>query len=376
METGFMDAEKMGKCKKCKESVLYKKNPFVPAVCKCGHRQIRSFKRMGIEFQKVIASSPVFLIYQGYYSSKNLFVDITVLRKDLPDYKWCLQVAKEQAELLMKLRTHHILPLFEYCEIDDNFCLLTPTLDGAPLSKYIPEQHGLIAINNVVNIFQATSFGMSVAHQKNIIHHNINSNTIHIDGRGIVRINGFFISRFIYIYDQKRIERENHIYTSVSPYYISPEKAESGTEDKRGDIFSLGVMFYYLLTGKFPFKGHSDTDTIYKRIQIDKNTKKKEIEEKFKIKAKDFPDYIPPESPCSIRKSIPENLSDLIMQMLSYYPNNRPSFAEIIDKLELFMAKVDLINIRKSQEEIIDSDTKSIPKMASPFRGRAEDQQK
>ena len=42
-----------------------------------------------------------------------------------------------------------------------------------------------------------------------------------------------------------------------SPYYISPEQAEGGPVDQRSDLYSLGVMFFEMLTGQRPFKGSS-----------------------------------------------------------------------------------------------------------------------
>jgi serine/threonine-protein kinase PpkA len=42
-----------------------------------------------------------------------------------------------------------------------------------------------------------------------------------------------------------------------SPYYISPEQAEGGPVDQRSDLYSLGIMFFEMLTGSRPFKGSS-----------------------------------------------------------------------------------------------------------------------
>ena len=368
-----MTAAIKGKCQKCQKDLVFNKDPFVPAYCKCGQPQIQPFKQGGIQFHKLIASSPLFLLFYGLYEEKNLYVNITVLRKDVDDYDWCLKLAREQAETITKLRHLNICPIFDYKEIDGYFCVTNPALDGAPLSSYLPEKQGLIEITKLIDLLQATALGLGVAHYKKIDHHNIWPASIHVDARGIVRIKDFFISRYVYFYDQKRIKRTNHIYTSVSPYYISPEKVESGAEDTRGDVFSFGVMFYYFITGKYPYQGKHEIETIYKRAKLKNKAKKAQLSLTYSIPHDDLPDFIPPATPKHVRDEIPSGISELIMQMISYYPNDRPTFSEIINTFNLLRAKKDVLNIRKAQEEIIDTDTKGIPKMRSIFKGRAED---
>ena len=357
------------RCKQCDKAIGFNEDPFIPTLCTCGHLQIAPFNIDGLKFQKLLASSPIFLLFYGFYEEKNLFVEITVLRKDIANYEFCLEIAKEQAEISLKLRHHNICPIFEYGNKNGYFCVITPSIDGYPLSSYLPEEHGLLEINKTIDLLQATALAMAVAHYNEVPHHNLCPENIHIDNRGILRIKNFFISRFVYIYDQKRIKDNNHIYTSVSPHYISPEKVESGTEDERGDLFSFGVIFYYFLTGKFPFHGEREMDTIYTRAKLKNKAEKGTITLNYDIDSNDFPDYIPPKKPKDIQIKIPIETSQLIMRTLSYYPHDRPTFAEIISEFNLLRAKNDAVKIRQAQEEIIDSETKTIPKMKSLFGG-------
>jgi len=362
-----MTGNKTGKCRKCGKDIVFNADPFIPALCSCGHLQIAPFEIDGIQFHKLLASSPIFLLFYGLYEDKNMFITITVLRKDIADYDWCRKSAEEEAEVALKLRHLNICPIFEYGERNGYFCIITPSLDGHPLSDYLPEEHGLLDITQTIDLLQATALGMAVAHYQEVPHHNICPDNIHIDNRGLIRIKNFFISRFIYIFDQKRIEEKNHIFTSVSPIYISPEKVESGAEDERGDVFSFGVMFYYFLTGTFPFHGKREVDTIYTRVKLKNKAEQGKLTLLYDIPSNDFPEYTPPAAPKTIREEIPIETSKMIMRMLSYYPNDRPTFAEVISEFNMLRAKSDIIKIRKAQEEIVDSETKTIPKMTSPF---------
>lgn len=345
-------------CSKCGSEITYPKDSFIPAKCQsCDMQQIFQFNRGDLHFERLIAASSMFYIYKGYHLKHKIFLLITILRKDIPDYDWNRNIVQELAEKLTKLSHINICPLFQHGLIDDYYFVAYPRMDGYKLSSYDPESHGLMDINKMVEVLQSAALGMAVAHFNEFTHHNICPENIHIDARGMIRVNDFFLSRFIYAYDQRRIKLENKIYISVPPHYISPEKAESGLEDHRGDVFSFGVMMYYILTGKYPFQGTETIETIYTRI--------KKPSQKHDSVSEDnsFPEYVPPTPPKELRKEIPDDLSKLIIQMLSYYPNNRPSFSESITVLNLLRAKVDATRIRNIQEQIIDTETRGIPKM-------------
>lgn len=324
--------------------------------------QVRPFKQDELHFEKLIATSPLFNIFRGYHSKHKLFLEITVLRKDIKDYEYNEQLVRDLANKLTSLSHVNICPLFSHGKINEYYYVSSPRMDGYKLSHYDSASHGLMDINRALEVLQATALGLAVAHYHNFAHHNVCPENIQIDSRGMVRIRNFFLSRFVYAYDQRRIELNNKIYISVSPHYISPEKAESGVEDHRGDIFSFGVLMYYMLTGEFPFQGTKESDTIYTRI---KKTRKKDQTAIFNSLDETI-EYIPPVPPKQKRNAIPDELSKLNLQMLSYFPKNRPALTEVISLFNLLRAKLDVVKIRSIQENMVDTETKDIPKMNAP----------
>lgn len=98
----------------------------------------------------------------------------------------------------------------------------------------------------------------------------------------------------------------------ASPIYTSPERIFSGGEDYKGDIFSLGVTVYELLSGIAPFGLHGDTGMIYSRRQ--------------NMQFQPLTALVP---------ETPPVLSMLVAGMLDFQPGNRPDYEEISDILNI-----------------------------------------
>ncbi|MBN1864738.1 MAG: protein kinase [Victivallales bacterium] len=345
-------------CQKCGAEIKPNEDRFVPMTCpSCSMVQISPFNEGDLHFEKLISANRMFYVYSGYDAKHKLFLHIVYLRKDFKDMEWALAAAKEQASELTRLSHVNICPLFNHGDINGSYYVSSPRLEGYLLSSYNPETHGLMDITRTLEVMQAVALGMAMAHYEQFSHHNMCPVNIHVDDRGMVRVNNFFPSRMIYLYDQRRMRTRKQIYISVPAHFISPEKAESGVEDHRGDVFSFGVMLYYMLTGAYPFEGNGEMDTIYSRIKRKKG-KDTQTDDGQKF------DYIPPEAPSRRRPDLPEDLSHLVLNLLSYYPNNRPSFSEILNAFNMLRAKSEVVKIRSIQEQIIDTETRDIPKMA------------
>ena len=86
---------------------------------------------------------------------------------------------------------------------------------------------------------------------KGVVHRDIKPANIFMVGRTQPRVLDFGIARISHQHDMLG---EDSI-TAGSPYYMSPEQLRQEPVDRRGDVFSLGVVFYELLTGHKPFRG-------------------------------------------------------------------------------------------------------------------------
>ena len=125
--------------------------------------------------------------------------------------------------------------------------------------EYLPEgdlkgrlKKGL-PLSEGINIIKAIATGLDYAHKKNFIHRDIKPENILFRDDGSPVISDFGIAR-----NTESETRMTMTGTVIgSPHYMSPEQAEAAHLDGRTDLYSLGIIFYEMLSGAVPFSGES-----------------------------------------------------------------------------------------------------------------------
>lgn len=355
-------------------------DPFTVCECSdCGTELTIPFELDYLQLENLIDRQSVIDIYTGFDQSSNSTATIMVLDPEAPQIDALVKIAKEEAGELSTLKHPNICPILNFDTLKGHFCATSPLMDGYSLDDYSPKDQGLLDIHSVLEVIQAAALALAVAHHKEFVHHNVCPKNIHIDARGNVRLKNFYVSRFVYRADQMMSKEDAIIKSdaSVSPYFISPEKAESGIEDKRGDVFSFGVVMYYMLTGQYPFAGKSEIETVYARVQ----KKKKNDTEIFSAESSrmitpDTVEYVPPKPPNQLRPEVPADISQLVMDMLAYLPVKRPKFSEILSIFNLMRAEQEKQDsVVSAQKVMVTTTTRAIPKM-TPLNGKKEKKKK
>ena len=98
-----------------------------------------------------------------------------------------------------------------------------------------------------------------------------------------------------------------------TPYYLSPEQVTDSYIDIKSDVYSLGITFYQLVTGKVPFQGENQVEVIAKRLTKTSPRVKKDNPKVSKV------------------------LCNLIEKMMDYKPARRPAPIDIVEELEAFL---------------------------------------
>ncbi len=115
-----------------------------------------------------------------------------------------------------------------------------------------------LPVDQIIPIAAQIAEGLQDAHEKGIVHRDIKSSNIMIDGRGRVKIMDFGLAK---VRGGAQLTKEHT--TLGTAAYMSPEQARGKAVDQRTDIWSFGVVFYEMLTGELPFKSEFEQALIY-----------------------------------------------------------------------------------------------------------------
>jgi serine/threonine protein kinase len=135
----------------------------------------------------------------------------------------------------------------EYVEGRDLHSLLS---DGPPFP-----------LEEKVKIVYQICRALEAAHAEGVVHRDLKPHNIMVEAKGRVVVMDFGIAH--------SMERAGFTMTGAlvgTPAYMSPEQAQGEKIDTRSDLFSLGIIFYELLTGKAPYEAETAMGLLLKRI--------------------------------------------------------------------------------------------------------------
>ena len=204
-----------------------------------------------------------------------------------------------EARSTAALHDDHVVPIFQVGEENGVPYLVMPFLQGEPLDQRLARERKP-PLRETLRIIREAAIGLMAAHNKGMIHRDIKPGNIWLEGaRGRVRLLDFGLA--LTRSTDVRITQVGAI--MGTPAYIAPEQASGLEVDCRADLFSLGVVFYEMLTGVRPFLG-KDTLAILSALLT-----------------------TTPTSPSALDPSIPHQVSQLAMSMIAKDPAHRAKSA-------------------------------------------------
>lgn len=169
---------------------------------------------------------------------------------------------EREARALARLHHPNIVTIYDFGETQGNFYLLMEFVDGLTLRQLL--QTRKLAPPEALAIVPKICEALQYAHEQGIVHRDIKPENILMARDGRVKIADFGIAKIIGDGERGNLTEAQAIGT---PHYMSPEQIEHPRAvDHRADIYSLGVVFYEMLTGELPLGKFPPPS---KKVQID-----------------------------------------------------------------------------------------------------------
>lgn len=211
----------------------------------------------GYTIDRLIAEGASASVYLALQQSLGRTVALKVLDK-LDNAEQSARFLAE-GELIASLNHRNINTIYDVGRVGDRHYLAMEYLEGGSLAERIAKGMRLSA---VLDVLESMAACLDFLHSKGIVHRDVKPGNILFHADGTAKLTDFGIA--------KQLGRDQQLTmdgTALgSPHYLSPEQATNQPLDGRSDIYSLGVVFYEMLTGRKPFSEDSHVQTIVAHI--------------------------------------------------------------------------------------------------------------
>jgi eukaryotic-like serine/threonine-protein kinase len=220
----------------------------------------RSPERIGrYQIVERIGRGAMGVVYRAHDAAMGRDVALKVLMTDLEDDPDIRMRFHREAEAAARLSHPNIITIFDVGEDADRFFIVMELLRGATLKDFL-KQTDSAAIGRKLDLMIQLTSGLGAAHNASIYHRDIKPGNVFVRADGILKILDFGVARLA------SSSMTAAGFVVGTPDYMSPEQARGEDIDGRSDIFSLGGVFYYMLTGRKPFPAN-DLPTLFHQIQ-------------------------------------------------------------------------------------------------------------
>jgi len=201
------------------------------------------------------------LVYRARDESMNREVALKILTADIEDDPDIRARFHREAEAAARLSHPNIITIYDVGEDGDRFFIVMELLRGSILKDYLKQPEGA-RLERKLDLMAQLCTGIGAAHRASVYHRDIKPGNIFVRDDGILKILDFGVARIA----SSSMTASGFIVGT--PDYMSPEQAKGWEIDQRSDIFSLGGVFYFMLTGRKPFPA-TDLPTLFHQIQSD-----------------------------------------------------------------------------------------------------------
>ena len=213
------------------------------------------------EIQKVLGEGGMGAVYKAKDRALDRLVALKIIRQELAGNPDILSRFKQEILLASKITHRNVIRIYDFGEMNGIAFITMEYVEGDDLRKLLIEK-GRLSSEEAVDIIEQTLAGLETAHREGVIHRDLKPGNIMRDAQGRVVVMDFGLARVV---GGDGMTMSGMMVGTME--YMSPEQAQAKELDMRSDLFTIGIIFYELLTGKMPFHAESAIASLLKRTQ-------------------------------------------------------------------------------------------------------------
>lgn len=249
-------------------------------------------------------------VYKTMDRELNRPVALKVIRPALAQNKAIIERFKQELVLSQQVTHRNVIRIYDLGEADGLKFITMEFVQGEDLRRMLLRKKKLSPAE-AVDIIQQVCRGLDAAHSVGVIHRDLKPQNIMCEKSGRVLVMDFGLARTL---TSDAMTSTGALVGTMD--YMSPEQALAQSLDQRSDLYTVGLIFYELLTGKMPFAAESAVASLIKRTQ----------------------ERVLPA--CEIDREIPRTLSDIVSRTLERDVRLRyQSAAQLLNDLDAWQSK-------------------------------------
>jgi predicted Ser/Thr protein kinase len=217
-----------------------------------------------LEIIELLGSGGMGAVYKARQREIDRLVALKILPSEAAGDPGFAERFTREARALAKLNHPSIVALYDFGHVHGLHYFIMEYVDGLNLRQL--EQAGRLSPREALQIIPQICEALQFAHDEGIVHRDIKPENVLLDKKGRVKIADFGLARILgHEPEDFRLTRAREV--MGTPHYMAPEQVEKPQSvDHRADIYSLGVVFYEMLTGELPLGRFAPPS---QKVQID-----------------------------------------------------------------------------------------------------------
>ncbi|HVE84857.1 MAG TPA: serine/threonine-protein kinase [Myxococcales bacterium] len=206
------------------------------------------------QIESVLGHGGMGMVFLATQTNMKRQVAVKTLHPSLASSPQFFERFRREAETASQLNHPNIITVFDFGRSQDGTYYFVMELVNGQSLKQIVKGSGPLTLRRAVGIIEQCARGLAHAHQMGVVHRDIKPHNILIstvDGAEFVKILDFGLVKALENEEEEQLTSTGQVLGT--PQYMPPEQAGGEGVDARSDLYSLGGVFYYTLTGSSPW---------------------------------------------------------------------------------------------------------------------------